>query len=53
MVTFHVNAALPHLAGRHVYDLAAVGNVNGLSVLTVELSKFFWGECFDDGSPPS
>jgi len=36
MVTFHVNAALPQLAGRHINDLAAVSDIHRLSVLSVE-----------------
>jgi len=52
MVAFHVKAALPQFAGRHINDLAAVGNIDRLSVLAVELSKFFRAEFFDGPSPP-
>jgi hypothetical protein len=44
MVSLHVKAALPHFAGRHVNDLAAVGDVHRFSILTAELSKFFRAE---------
>jgi len=47
-----VKAALPQFAGRHINDLAAVGNIDRLSVLAVELSKFFRAEFFDGPSPP-
>jgi hypothetical protein len=53
MVAFHVKAAFPQIAGRHVNDFAAVGNVYGLAVLAIELSEFFGTEFFDGPSPPS
>jgi len=46
-VAFHVKATLPQFAGCHIDDLAAVGNIHGLSVLAVELSKFFRAELFN------
>jgi hypothetical protein len=52
MVAFHVEAAFPQFAGRHIDDLAAVGDVHRLSILSVELSKFFRGEFLDGPSPP-
>jgi hypothetical protein len=52
MVTFHVKAALPQFASRDINDLPAVSDVHRLSVLSVELSKFFGAEFFDGPSPP-
>jgi hypothetical protein len=52
VMTFHVKAAFPQFAGRHVNDLAAVGNIHRLSVLAVEPSKFFRAELLDGASPP-
>ena len=36
VVAFHVNAALPQFAGRHIDDLAPVSDIDRLSVLAVE-----------------
>jgi hypothetical protein len=52
MVPLHVEAALPQFALCDIKDLAALSDIDRLSVLAVELSEVFGTELLDGPSPP-
>jgi hypothetical protein len=53
VVPFHVKTALPQFAARDIDDLAGMGDIDRLFILSVELSEFFRAEFFDGPSPLS